>query len=129
MAEARPFASDEELLEVADRTWWALDPDDWREAFAAHPRIGERAEGWSAKEQAGMDGASDELRAELLDGNRAYEAKFGHVFLVCATGRSAEGMAEELRRRLAAEPEDELRTAATEQAKITRLRLAKLVEP
>lgn len=123
----RPFASDAALLAAAEDVWWDLEPDDWREAFAAHPRIGERDGGaWSAEEQAGMNAASRRLEAEIREGNRAYEAKFGHVFLICATGLSAAEMAEALDQRLDNDPEAELRIAAAEQAKITKLRLRKL---
>lgn len=127
MAARRPFASDAALFAAADDVWWDLEPDDWREAFAAHPRIGERDGGaWSAEEQAGMNEASRRLEDEIREGNRAYEAKFGHVFLICATGLSAAEMAEALDRRLDNDPEAELRIAAAEQAKITKLRLRKL---
>lgn len=127
MAARRPFASDAALFAAAENIWWDLDPDDWREAFAAHPRIGERDGGaWSAEEQAGMNEASRRLEDEIREGNRAYEAKFGHVFLICATGLSAAEMAEALDRRLDNDPEGELRIAAAEQAKITKLRLRKL---
>lgn len=127
MTERRPFASDAALSAAAESIWWNLAPDDWREAFAAHPRIGERDGGtWSAEEQAGMNEASRRLEAEIREGNRAYEAKFGHVFLICATGLSAAEMAEALERRLDNDPEAELRIAAAEQAKITQLRLRKL---
>lgn len=127
MSARRPFASDAALFAAADDVWWDLEPDDWREAFAAHPRIGERDGGaWSAEEQAGMNEASRRLEDEIREGNRAYEAKFGHVFLICATGLSAAEMAEALDRRLDNDPEAELRIAAAEQAKITKLRLRKL---
>jgi 2-oxo-4-hydroxy-4-carboxy-5-ureidoimidazoline decarboxylase len=127
MAAARPFADDAAVAAAAERAWWALEPADWREAFAAHPRIGERAAAeWSRREQAGMDGAAAGTRRALADGNRAYEARFGHVFLICATGRAAGEMLAELERRMANDPAAELREAAGEQAKITRLRLDKL---
>lgn len=127
MADRRPFDSDADLLAAADEVWLRLDPDDWREAFAAHPRIGERDGGtWSAEEQAGMNEASTGLEEEIRRGNEAYEAKFGHVFLVCATGLSAGEMAAALSRRLHDDPATELRTAVSEQAKITRIRLEKL---
>lgn len=127
MAARRPFASDADLFTAAEDVWWALEPDDWLEAFAAHPRIGERDGGaWSAEEQAGMNDASRRLEVEIREGNRAYEAKFGHVFLICATGLRASEMAEALERRLDNDPETELRIAAAEQAKITKLRLRKL---
>lgn len=127
IAARRPFGSDAALLSAADEVWWDLDPDDWREAFAAHPRIGERTGGaWSAEEQAGMDEAPAHLEVEIREGNRTYEAKFGHVFLVCATGLSAGEMATVLARRLDHDPATELRIAAAEQAKITNLRIGKL---
>ena len=127
LAARRPFGSDAALFAAADDAWWDLEPEDWLEAFAAHPRIGERDGGaWSAEEQSGMNDASRRLEDEIREGNRAYEAKFGHVFLVCATGLSAAEMAEALERRLDNDPEAELRIAAAEQAKITKLRLRKL---
>lgn len=127
IAARRPFESDAALLSAADEVWWDLDPDDWREAFAAHPRIGERDGGaWSTEEQAGMNEASRRLATEIREGNRKYEARFGHVFLICATGLAAEEMAEALARRLENDPATELRIAAAEQAKITKLRLRKL---
>ena len=127
LATRRPFASDAALFSAADDVWWNLEPDDWREAFASHPRIGERGGGaWSAEEQAGMSDAPTTLEVEIREGNRAYEAKFGHVFLICATGLSAAEMAAALARRLDNDPDTELRIAAAEQARITKLRLQKL---
>lgn len=136
MAAGRPFASMDELLARADRVWWDLEPDDWLEAFRAHPRIGERKAdagqtereaGWSRGEQAAMDSAADPTRRALAAGNAEYEARFGHIYIVCATGRSADEMLALLRRRLANDPATEMRVAAEEQRKITRLRLEKLV--
>jgi OHCU decarboxylase len=126
MVARRPFGSLEELLAGADEVWWSLEPDDWREAFAHHPRIGERAAGWAAGEQAGVAGASGDVRDELAAANRAYEARFGHIYLVRATGRSAEELLALARARLANDAESELRVAAEEQRQITRLRLEKL---
>lgn len=129
MAAIRPFDSDAELFDAAERVWWALSPDDWREAFAAHPRIGERTESaWSAEEQSGMDEADRRLQERIREGNRRYEERFGHVFLICATGLSADAMATALERRFQNDAQTELRNAAAEQAKITRLRLEKLAE-
>jgi OHCU decarboxylase len=136
VAEARPFASFELLLEAADRTWWSLDVEDWLEAFRAHPRIGESrppareaagTERWSAQEQAGMQRSQEEVRAALARGNQEYEDRFGHIFLVCATGKSGEEMLALLQERLGNDPEAELRVAAEEQRKITHLRLEKLL--
>lgn len=137
MARSRPFASDAEVLEAAERSWWGLTPADWLQAFARHPRIGDASKGergragtsaatWSREEQSGVAKAAAEVRAALAEGNREYEKRFGHVFLICATGRSAEEMLAELRRRLGHDPARELEVAAGEQAKITRLRLEKL---
>jgi len=130
MIDARPFANDRALLDAADRVWWALDRADWLEAFAGHPRIGERGgDERSRGEQGGMDGAAAATRWALAEGNRAYERRFGHVFLICATGRGADDMLGELRQRLESDPARELQVAAGEQAKITRIRLEKLVSP
>ena len=135
MVNARPFATDVALLEEADRIWFSLDQQDWLEAFAGHPRIGDRAKAenastakWSSQEQAGMGGASDTLASALSEGNRAYEARFGYVFLICATGRRAQDMLSSLHERLHNTPEQEMRNAGEQQALITRLRLAKLVD-
>jgi len=128
MLAARPYASDVAVFDAAERVWWGRTQTDWLEAFRRHPRIGERehAEAWARQEQAGMDGAPAATRAALANGNRVYETRFGHVFLICATGRTPEDMRRELERRLRNDPAAELRIAASEQAKITRLRLEKL---
>lgn len=126
MARARPFADDAALRRTADAIWTSLGPSDWREAFAAHPRIGERgsaASAWSREEQAGAGDALDRFAAL----NRVYETRFGHIFVVCATGRSGAELSAELERRLANDPERELRVAAEEQRKITQLRLGRLL--
>lgn len=136
LAARRPFRDEAELFAAADEVWWTLEPEDWQEAFRAHPRIGERkaeaaqtvrAAAWSAQEQAGVSAAGEEVTAALAAGNREYERRFGHIYLVCATGKSAEEMLGILRARLANDPDEELRVAAAEQAKITRLRLEKLL--
>ena len=138
MVAARPFASDGAVLAAADRAWWALGPDDWLEAFAAHPRIGDRASAdprhaatreWSRREQAGAATADDGVRAALAAGNAEYERRFGHVFLIRAAGRSADEILAALRRRLENDPDAELREAAGEQATIIRLRLERLAVP
>ena len=127
VAAARPFASWDELVSRAAATWSALDETDWLEAFGAHPRIGERKPGWSQQEQSGTRAASDETMRALAEGNLAYEEKFGFVFLICATGRSADEMLANLRERMAHTRDEEVRIAAEEQRKITELRLEKLV--
>lgn len=130
MVSARPFANDAAVFDAAARVWWSLERSDWMQAFGAHPRLGERsAEAWSHQEQAGVARATNAVRRALADGNREYEARFGHVFLMCATGRSADEMLTELRRRLKHGPARELEVVAGEQAKITRLRLEKLIVP
>lgn len=122
-----PYADMEELFDAAEEVWWSLESADWLEAFAAHPRIGERGDdAWSSAEQAGMTSATAATHAALADGNRKYEARFGHVFLICASGRNGSEMLAELERRLRNKPAAELRIAAEEQAKITQLRLEKL---
>lgn len=132
----RPYADADALLRAADQAWWALGPEHWHEAFRAHPRIGERkaqaeqgarAAAWSASEQSGVDGAGEDVAEALARGNREYEQRFGHIYLVCATGKSAGEMLEILRSRLGNGADEELRIAAGEQAKITRLRLERLL--
>ncbi|MEA2599366.1 MAG: allantoicase [Acidobacteriota bacterium] len=127
MAESRPFQSLADLQEKSDQIWWSLGGEDWREAFAAHPRIGEKGSRWSEQEQAGARGADAETLAELIAANRDYESRFDHIFIVCATGKSAAEMLDLLRTRLGNDPETELRIAAEEQRKITHLRLEKLL--
>lgn len=133
MTSARPFDDAAAMLRAAERAWWSLGEADHREAFAAHPRIGEAkvpATGdaaWSTGEQQRAAGAEAAVRAELAELNRRYDAKFGFIFIVCASGRSADAMLADLRVRLERSPADELRTAAEEQMKITRLRLGKLI--
>ena len=128
MLAGRPYASDPQLYMAAEREWWALDRGDWLEAFAAHPQIGERStDAWSSGEQSGVTGAAASLHLALREENGAYERRFGHVYLVCATGRGAAELLADLKTRLGNDPEKELRVAAGEQAKITRLRLEKLV--
>src|SRR6266853_4784634 len=128
MAAERPFANPDVMAAAAQRLWWSLAAADWLEAFAAHPRIGDPAtSAWSAQEQSHSVKTSDDLRAQLVAGNRAYEARFGYTFLVCATEKSAEEILMILERRLRHEPGDELQIAADEQRKITSLRLNKLI--
>lgn len=129
MLAARPFDDPDDLQQVAGRIWDGLAPPDWLEAFAAHPRIGERAttKRWSADEQAGAGSAEQATLEALAQGNRDYEERFGHVFLIRAAGRSAEEMLAALRERLANDPDTELHVAAAQQREITALRLDKLL--
>lgn len=136
MAAARPFASVDTLFTEADRFWFALTREDWLEAFGHHPRIGERnlsapkfaaTAQQSSREQSGMNAASDADRSAFAEGNAEYERRFGHVFLICATGRSAAAMLEQLRTRLSNDAATELTNAAREQAMITRLRLERML--
>jgi allantoicase len=125
----RPFASHEAMLDSAQRAWRALPKDAWLEAFAAHPRIGERtADKQASAEQAGTSAASEETLAELARLNREYEAKFGHIYVVYATGKSAEQMLALARERLVNDAAREIAIAAEEQLAITRLRMEKIGE-
>jgi OHCU decarboxylase len=133
MIQARPFEDASALLRLGERIWWSLTEADHREAYAAHPKIGEAkvpASGdatWSTTEQSTAAAASAHTLAELAAANQEYDAKHGFIFIVCATGRSAETMLADLRRRLTTSTREELHTAAEEQAAITRLRLTKLI--
>ena len=132
----RPYPSLEALLERANDVWWSLDQSDWLEAFRSHPRIGEKkaaeivsaqAQQWSGHEQAGMNSASRETANTLAALNRAYELKFGYIFIICATGKTPGEMLSALRERLQHDAGAELPVAAAEQGKITELRLKKLL--
>jgi OHCU decarboxylase len=130
MAAARPFASLEAMANVGDTIWLSLAPGDWLEAFAAHPKIGERSRdsSWSSREQSGMQSADDDVRRRLVSGNAEYASRFGYIFIVCASGKTAEEMLTALETRLSNDPAEELHVAQEEQRKITRLRLAKLMD-
>jgi 2-oxo-4-hydroxy-4-carboxy-5-ureidoimidazoline decarboxylase len=137
MAALRPIASVEKLSEAADRIWSTMEETDWMEAFACHPRIGERASAhtapkstaWSKQEQQSTETAAERVLAELAAGNLLYEERFGFTYIVCATGKSAEEMLAILHRRLAGDRASELREAAEQQRQITQIRLGKwLVE-
>lgn len=135
LAAGRPYASVEAVQTASAAIVTALDWADVTEALAAHPRIGERATGigrdaaWSRGEQSGAADLPADTAAELVAGNRAYEERFGHVFLICATGRSAEEMLANLRGRLDHDPGTEQDVVRGELAAITDLRLAKLLAP
>jgi allantoicase len=128
MVACAPFGTPDALLAAADDIWATLGRDDRLEAFAAHPRIGERAAaGFSSREQAGVDEADRATRDALVAGNEAYQQRFGHVFLIRAAGRTAAEMLAALRERLANEPGTELEIASEQQGEITRLRLEQLL--
>lgn len=130
VAAARPFSSEHAFYARATSLWETLPKEDWLEAFAQHPRIGEKkTSGWAQQEQAGAAGASGSTLESLATGNEQYEKRFGYVFLVCATGKTADEMLALLRARLDNDPETELEIAVREQAKITRLRLEKWLRP
>jgi 2-oxo-4-hydroxy-4-carboxy-5-ureidoimidazoline decarboxylase len=129
IAGSRPYRDPAALQAAADAAFEALSWDDIVESMNAHPRIGDRvrAGGWSAAEQSGAASASDQVRQALTDGNLAYEQRFGHVFLICASGLSGQDMLGQLRARLGHDPQAERAVVREELLKITRLRLAKLV--
>lgn len=129
MTARRPFGDLTTLLAAAETFWWRdLREADWLEAFAAHPQIGERSDSErSHGEQAGTITATRGTLDELAEVNRAYAAKHGFIYIVCATGKSAEEMLADARARLGRDRAEELRTAAEEQARILRLRLRKLI--
>jgi 2-oxo-4-hydroxy-4-carboxy-5-ureidoimidazoline decarboxylase len=135
MVERRPFATEANLFTAAAEAWRGLEPSDWLQAFAAHPQIGDMDSlrrrfgpsiAWSAAEQSRVVGAPDHVLRALTEGNARYETRFGHRFIVCATGKTAAEMLALLEQRLDSDPARELRIAAGEQEKITRIRLEKL---
>jgi OHCU decarboxylase len=133
----RPYASLEQLIAKANDAWWSLNETDWLEAFRSHPKIGEKkaanavsaqSQEWSAQEQQGVQNAAQEAIDKLAMLNRDYEKKFGFIFIVCATGKSSDEILALLQQRLANDASTELPIAAAEQARITELRLRKLIE-
>lgn len=133
----RPFGSLEAARAAAREEWFALSPDEWREAFTHHPRIGDvkalrakfggSAAATSAREQAAVAAADEAVLRALLIANREYESRFGYIFIVCAAGKTAGQMLGLLRGRLKNSPDDEIQIAAEEHAKISDLRLAAVV--
>jgi 2-oxo-4-hydroxy-4-carboxy-5-ureidoimidazoline decarboxylase len=126
----RPYATVEDLFAVSDTATAELTAADLAEAMAGHPPIGRPKPGdpTSSREQRGMAGASAELREEMLELNLAYQEKFGHVFLICATGRTGEQMRDAVKERIGNAPEREREIVRVELGKINRIRLARLVE-
>ena len=133
MVALRPIAGVLELSEAADRVWSTMEEADWLEAFACHPRIGERqaahasaqSAAWSRQEQSSTDAAREHVLAEMAAGNAKYEQRFGFTYIVCATGKSAEEMLAILTRRLESDRATELREAAEQQRQIMQIRLGK----
>jgi OHCU decarboxylase len=129
MVSRRPFGSRQAVLAAADEIWTSLGSAGWRNAFAQHPRIGEQpGSSQAAHEQSGMSRATGDVKRALADANRDYEQRFGYIYIVCATGKSADEMLQIAQSRLRNDADTELRLAAEEQRKITQLRLQKLLE-
>jgi 2-oxo-4-hydroxy-4-carboxy-5-ureidoimidazoline decarboxylase len=135
MLTAFPVEDLVDLLQHAEEKWQQCTEKDWLEAFTHHPKIGDiqslkakfaNTAAWASNEQAGVDTASDDVLIALAKGNTDYEHKFGYIFIVCATGKSAAEMLGLLESRLPNDPEKEIKIAAEEQNKITRIRLEKL---
>ena len=134
VAAQRPYPDKEALYKAADAVWWKLGRTDWLEAFSHHPQIGDNpASGsdssrkWAEGEQSGARAATDDVKARLARANRAYFDKFGYIYIVCATGKTAEGMLAILNQRLQNDEAGELSVAAEQQRLITRIRLDKLL--
>ncbi len=129
IAGRRPYRDRAALQHAVDAEFTALSWDDIVESMNAHPRIGDRTAdaGWSAAEQSGAAAASDRVRRALAKGNVAYEERFGHVFLICASGLSGQEMLNQLRARLENDDEAERAVVRAELGKITQLRMAKLL--
>jgi 2-oxo-4-hydroxy-4-carboxy-5-ureidoimidazoline decarboxylase len=129
IADGRPYRNAAELQAAVDAAFSALSWDDIVESMNAHPRIGERTPGggWSAAEQSGAASASDQVREALADGNLTYEQRFGHVYLICASGLSGQEMLTQLQARLGNDTETERAVVRGELLKITRLRMTKLL--
>jgi 2-oxo-4-hydroxy-4-carboxy-5-ureidoimidazoline decarboxylase len=130
----RPYATVEALHKAADSIWWNLEHADWLEAFSHHPQIGDKpASGsessrqWAEGEQTGACAATEDVKARLARANRAYYEKFGYIYIVCATGKSAEAMLAILNQRLQNDLPSEISIAAEQQRLITRIRLEKLL--
>ena len=136
MAAGRPYSDMQALSDAAGKLFRSLIDEDWKEAFAGHPKIGDvkdlrkkypETAGMSEAEQSGLSRTSDQLLGELAEANGRYEKKFGYIFIVCATGKGADEMLALLYGRLNNHADAELRIAAREQEKITHLRLQKIL--
>ncbi len=136
MNDAFPMKDEAQLFEAANVIWYGLKHEDWLEAFTHHPKIGDvtalkekfaSTAKWAEGEQGAMKQATDAVIQALAEGNAAYEQKFGYIFIVCATGKSADEMVALLQERLPNAPDKEIHIAMAEQDKITRIRLEKLL--
>jgi len=136
MAAAFPIVDEQALLQKSEKIWFSLKEEDWLEAFAQHPKIGDTKslEGkfastanWAAGEQAAVQQSTSEVIEQLAKCNKHYEDNFGYIFIVCATGKSAEEMLTLLKKRMGNDPKVEIKIAAAEQDKITKIRLQKLL--
>ncbi len=136
LTDFRPFTNRLELLTASDMVWTTSEKDEVLEAFTHHPKIGDlkdlekkfaSTKEWASGEQAGLDQATHSTLSELVESNSAYEKKFGFIFIVCATGKTADEMLALLNARLKNDPEIELKIAMKEQNKITHIRLEKLL--
>jgi 2-oxo-4-hydroxy-4-carboxy-5-ureidoimidazoline decarboxylase len=134
MAAQRPFEDVATLLATSDRIWLALSTADWLEAFQSHPRIGEtrshlessaRSQQWSTQEQSRATESPEAVKHALAEGNREYERKFGRIFIICASGKSAPDILENLQRRLGNDDAAELHEAAEQQRQIVQMRVKK----
>ncbi|MHB1021070.1 MAG: 2-oxo-4-hydroxy-4-carboxy-5-ureidoimidazoline decarboxylase [Acidobacteriaceae bacterium] len=133
LAAGRPYADEATLFQSASDIWWSLEAEDWLEAFRCHPRIGEskaeqasaQSSAWSRQEQAKAQDAGAAVKQAIAAGNREYEQRFGFLYIVCATGKTAEEMLGILQRRLGNDAATELREAASQQQQIIEIRLRK----
>ena len=131
MAAGWPYADLPALFAAAERAWSELEPSDWTEALAGHPRVGESggsSPNASEREQKGVREASVDVQSELAEANHGYEARFGHVFLIAAAGKNADEILAALRRRMDNDPVTEARVAAGEHRKIARMRLERMLD-
>jgi len=137
MSGLRPYAHLANVHDAAITVWNSLPRVDWMEAFTAHPRIGDvsslrkkfaNTKAWASGEQSGMDAAAEEIILGLAEGNRRYEEKFGFIFIVCATGKTAEEMYKLLMARYPNDEQTEIQLAGAEQLKITHLRIDKWLQ-
>lgn len=136
MIREMPFNTKEEIFNNAEKVWYSLNKEDWLEAFSQHPKIGDinsltekfySTKELAGNEQAGVNNASIETLTELAKLNDEYEKKFGYIFIVCASGKSADEMLHIIKERIKNNSETEIKIAMEEQNKITKLRLEKLI--